>query len=488
MVSTYTANKAIEKPASGDYVNTWATPVNADWDIIDKALGSTTNLNVTAVSGTVILTTTQYQALILNISGTLTANVTYQIPSGVGGQWMIKNGTTGAYTVTISSGGGGTTINVSQGYNTIVVADGTNITLAVNTPPPAAGSNTQVQYNTGNLLNASSGFTTDGSSITLSGGVTAGTTVVATSTVTGSALVPSGAAVPANGVFLPAANAVGVASNSTERIRLASTGALGLSGANYGTSGQFLQSNGSASAPTWGTVVLVGVQGTRSNLKVQANAGAATVDVTANSLMLSDGSGNFYVANNPSLTINSGTSGANGLDTGTVAASTWYSVWAIYNGTTVSGLISISATTPTLPGGYTYKARVGWVRTSGTAAQFYGSLQYNTRAQWTVDGTVLTNWPIVVSGNNSGPISYAYTSLGFAPSTSSGIILIAHGTNSSSGFAGIYPNNVVTIPSIGTAQSNGNSVQGVVVPESTNIYVTTQTNSQVYSIGWEDNL
>ena len=119
MVSTWTQNKAIEKPASGDYVNTWATPVNADWDIIDKALGSTTNLNVTAVSGTVILTTTQYQALILNISGTLTANVTYQIPSGVGGQWMIKNGTTGAYTVTISSGGGGTTINVSQGYNKI---------------------------------------------------------------------------------------------------------------------------------------------------------------------------------------------------------------------------------------------------------------------------------------------------------------------------------------------------------------------------------
>ncbi|NHK40045.1 hypothetical protein FJR75_11360 [Thermus thermophilus] len=36
-------------------------------------------------------------------------------------------------------------------------------------------------------------------------------------------------------------------------MRITSTGALGLSGANYGTSGQVLTSNGSGSAPTWQT-------------------------------------------------------------------------------------------------------------------------------------------------------------------------------------------------------------------------------------------
>ena len=40
-------------------------------------------------------------------------------------------------------------------------------------------------------------------------------------------------------------------SSPTERLRIASTGAFGLSGANYGTSGQVLTSNGSSSAPTW---------------------------------------------------------------------------------------------------------------------------------------------------------------------------------------------------------------------------------------------
>jgi hypothetical protein len=42
-------------------------------------------------------------------------------------------------------------------------------------------------------------------------------------------------------------------STLTERLRIAATGAFGLSGANYGTSGQVLTSGGSGAAPTWAT-------------------------------------------------------------------------------------------------------------------------------------------------------------------------------------------------------------------------------------------
>ena len=42
--------------------------------------------------------------------------------------------------------------------------------------------------------------------------------------------------------------------NNSERLRINASGAFGLSGANYGTSGQVLTSNGSGSAPTWTTV------------------------------------------------------------------------------------------------------------------------------------------------------------------------------------------------------------------------------------------
>lgn len=70
----------------------------------------------------------------------------------------------------------------------------------------------------------------------------------------------SGASVRLNGVNA-ANNAYGpltinadqilFTTNTTERVRIASTGALGLSGANYGTSGQILTSNGSGAAPSW---------------------------------------------------------------------------------------------------------------------------------------------------------------------------------------------------------------------------------------------
>lgn len=53
------------------------------------------------------------------------------------------------------------------------------------------------------------------------------------------------------GFFSPGTDSVGITTGGTERLRFASTGALGLSGANYGNSGQLLTSNGSGSAPTW---------------------------------------------------------------------------------------------------------------------------------------------------------------------------------------------------------------------------------------------
>lgn len=70
------------------------------------------------------------------------------------------------------------------------------------------------------------------------------------------------------------------------------------------------------------------------------------------------------------LTVNNLTQGVNGLDTGTVANSTFYAVFVIADSTgyeTTAGLISTSATAPTLPGGYDMFRRVGWVKTDGTA-------------------------------------------------------------------------------------------------------------------------
>jgi len=59
--------------------------------------------------------------------------------------------------------------------------------------------------------------------------------------------------------------------NGAERFRVGPAGQLGIGGANYGTSGQFLRSNGSASAASWGDVV------TAPNLRVITASGSFTV-------------------------------------------------------------------------------------------------------------------------------------------------------------------------------------------------------------------
>lgn len=127
MASSYTTNKTLEKPGNGDYVDTWNVPVNSDMDVIDQAFGGVTSINVTAAAGTIALTASQYRSLIIAFSGTLTANVNYQVPAGVGGQWVVSNNSTGAFTITISSAGGGSSFVVAQGIRAVIVSDGTNI-------------------------------------------------------------------------------------------------------------------------------------------------------------------------------------------------------------------------------------------------------------------------------------------------------------------------------------------------------------------------
>ena len=163
MTSSYTTNKRLEKPANGDYVNTWSSPVNNDWDYIDSAFGGITSLNAVGASGTVTLTATQYRPPNISISGLLTANVIYSLPSTVGGIWTVNNNTTGAFTVTFASAGGGTSVVLPQGYRTLVVSDGTNVVNAYTFPLAAAGSNTQVQFNNNGYLSAAAALTWDGS-------------------------------------------------------------------------------------------------------------------------------------------------------------------------------------------------------------------------------------------------------------------------------------------------------------------------------------
>jgi hypothetical protein len=154
-----TTNKDLNQPALNS--TNWDVPLNANFGYIDAALGGNTTKSVTGVGTTpVVLTTSEYQNMILTFSGTLTANVNYQVPSGVGGQWIVRNGTSGSFTLTISSGGGGTTFVSPQGFARTVYSDGTNIRAAddvVSSIP-----NDSVAFSSGGVLTGTAGLTYNG--------------------------------------------------------------------------------------------------------------------------------------------------------------------------------------------------------------------------------------------------------------------------------------------------------------------------------------
>lgn len=160
-----TTNKGLNEPAANS--PNWDVPLNQNFGYIDAALGEETTKSATGVGTTpVVLTTAEYRNLILTITGTLTANVTYHIPSGIGGQWIVANSTTGSFTLTIGSAGGGASVVIPTGGRRTVYSDGTNVYGADNSTA-AIGSSGTIIYNNGTNLTGSTGLLYDGSKVTV---------------------------------------------------------------------------------------------------------------------------------------------------------------------------------------------------------------------------------------------------------------------------------------------------------------------------------
>lgn len=116
------------------------------------------------------------------------------------------------------------------------------------------------------------------------------------------------------------------------------------------------------------------VRGAASALTASATGLSGAVTVAADAIVVESTGNQFQTLRAVSVSASFGNpTGVNGLDVGAAGsqtASTWYYVWVIWNGTTVAGLLSLSATAPTMPSGYTHKALVSVVRTDGTANKY----------------------------------------------------------------------------------------------------------------------
>ena len=132
-----TPNKNLALPA---YNSTgWDVPLNSNFSELDTAVAGFQYINLASYAGgTIVLTNTfpivstpltslSYIPANLVVYGALAGNAIIQIPSGITGQWVFRNATGGAYTVTVSSGGGGAYFVVPQGAIVQLISDGTGI-------------------------------------------------------------------------------------------------------------------------------------------------------------------------------------------------------------------------------------------------------------------------------------------------------------------------------------------------------------------------
>jgi len=260
------------------------------------------------------------------------------------------------------------------------------------------------------------------------------------------------------------------------------------------------------------------------NLKLVTTAtvgGATSTTITADELTAEDANGNVVRLSSVSLTPAVTSSGANGLDTGTVSsgAITWYSVIVIFNPTanTVAGLYSLQTNclSATLPSGYTYCARVGWVPTDAASpGKFRGVTQYGRRAGYVqVSGTNTAAAPTIVSGtngstftsaNNVTPSNAAISN--FVPTATAASIIVWANNATNSGTSGnlaVAPQNSAAYTGAGNGPRGANLVTWPVwVPgggagaalaempiESTNLgYVADSGACALFAYGWIDNL
>ena len=241
--------------------------------------------------------------------------------------------------------------------------------------------------------------------------------------------------------------------------------------------------------------------GYNRGIKIQVTSSTA-ISVAASTLAASNAAGSVLPISALSATIATGTTGLGGLDTGTIAASTVYYVYAVSNGTTSGAVISTSSANPAsaITTTYPYYLRIGSVRTNASSL-LLGTLQVGKTVRYVIGGPNVSSMPQMASAGTSGGALTAISVASYVPPNASkiGLLLAFSGTGSPSAvYAAAAPNGNYSTPSgynstpmwLGcTAIPSAGAISSDMLLESSSVYYASNYGTTgLFCLGWEESI
>jgi hypothetical protein len=132
MVSSYSTDLKLELMVTGENAGTWGDITNTNLVILQQAIAGYQTVALNATTGATLTFTngalSDGKNAVIELTGTITGNVSVIIPDGIEKTYLVKNNTTGSFTVQIktTSGTGPTFATNDKGIK-LVYSNGTDV-------------------------------------------------------------------------------------------------------------------------------------------------------------------------------------------------------------------------------------------------------------------------------------------------------------------------------------------------------------------------
>ena len=113
MASSFSTDLKIELMATGENSGTWGTKTNTNLDLVQQAIVGFENIAITSTNTTLLMTDATISPArnaVLRFTGTITANCTVFVASGIEKPYTLQNATSGAFTLALNQVGGASVI------------------------------------------------------------------------------------------------------------------------------------------------------------------------------------------------------------------------------------------------------------------------------------------------------------------------------------------------------------------------------------------